>query len=197
MALNEKQKRFVDEYLIDRNGTQAAIRAGYSEKTAAQIATRLLRNVQVQSEISSGTEQQQERTQITADRVLQEYARLAFFDPRKLFDEQGRPKPIDSLDADTAAALVGIELQDVYEGFGEDRQFIGYTKKYRLSDKKGSLDSIARHLGMFNDKLSIEGSLEHSIKNLTDEQLESRIAQLAAKAGISAVTGGAGQEEES
>jgi len=196
MALTSKQKRFVDEYLIDLNATQAAIRAGYSEKTATEQASRLLTLVKVQEAISASTQKQQERTQITADRVLNEYARLAFFDPRKLFDDEGRPKPIQMLDDDTAAALAGLDFQEVYEGFGEERQFIGYTKKYKLVDKKGALDSIARHLGMFNDKLSVTGTLEHSIKNLTDDQLSARISQLATEAGVAASVGRAEASKE-
>lgn len=162
-ALTPKQQRFVDEYLIDLNATQAYIRAGYSARgNVAEVnAARLLRNAQVQAAITEKMKNREKRTEITQDRVLQEYAKIAFFDPRKLFDENGQPKPISELDADTAAVIAGLDVLEEFEGSGEDRHFVGYTKKYKIADKKGALDSVARHLGMFNDKLdlNVTGSL--------------------------------------
>ena len=78
--LTPKQSAFVEEFAIDMNATQAAIRAGYSAKTAKEQATRLLSNVYVAAEIARGRAARSERTGITADRVLQELARVAFFD---------------------------------------------------------------------------------------------------------------------
>lgn len=83
---------------------------------------------------------------------MQEYARLAFFDPRKLFRADGSPKPIEALDDDTAAALTSIDVREEYEGSGEERVFVGYTKKYRLANKMGALNSLAKHMGLFDDK---------------------------------------------
>lgn len=150
--LTPKQRRFVDEYLIDLNATQAAIRAGYSPKTANEQGARLLANVSIAKAIQEARDKQQERTEITQDRVLLEYARIAFFDPRKLFHSDGSPKPIEELDADTAAALAGLEVREEFEGTGENRTFVGYTKKYKLANKLGALDSLAKHLGMLDGK---------------------------------------------
>ena len=152
MALTAKQERFVQEYLVDLNATQAAIRAGYSPKTAYSMGQRLLKNVEVKAAIKAAMEKRSQRVEITQDRVLQEYARLAFFDPRKLFLENGKPKDINELDDDTAAALVGLDVMEEYEGSGEDRVFVGYTKKYKLANKLGALDSLGKHLGMFDGK---------------------------------------------
>lgn len=85
-SLNLKQQRFVDEYLIDLNGTKAAIRAGYSPATAEQIAYQLLQKTSVQAAITEGRRLQQERTQITADRVLREIVAVAVADPRELVE---------------------------------------------------------------------------------------------------------------
>lgn len=152
MALTAKQDRFVQEYLVDLNATQAAIRAGYSERTANEQGARLLANVSIQEAIQAAMDKRSKRVEITQDRVLQEYARLAFFDPRKLFEENGKPKDITALDDDTAAALAGLDVMEEYEGSGEDRQFVGYTKKYKLANKLGALDSLGKHLGMFDGK---------------------------------------------
>lgn len=149
--LTSKQARFIDEYMIDLNATQACIRAGYSANTAQEQSSRLLSNVIVQSALSDRMKDREIRTEITQDRVLKEFARLAFFDPRKLFNEDGRPKSVCELDDDTAAVVSGIDVATVGNAMvGE-----GEILKLKLSDKKGALDSIARHLGMFNDKLNI------------------------------------------
>ena len=102
--LTPKQKAFVSEYLIDLNATQAAIRAGYSPKTANEQGARLLANVSIAQTIQKAMQDREQRTEITQDRVLQEYARLAFYDPRKLFQPDGTPKPIEALDDDAAHA---------------------------------------------------------------------------------------------
>lgn len=149
--LNDRQRRFCDEYLKDLNATQAAIRAKYSSKTAGQIGERLLRNVEVAKYLKERMADREKRTEITQDMVLREYARIGFFDPRKLFDETGRPLPISQLDDDTAAVISGVDVATI----GNAEQGVGEILKLKLADKKGALDSIARHLGMFNDKLDL------------------------------------------
>ena len=150
--LTPKQKAFVSEYLIDKNATQAAFRAGYSKKTAYSMGQENLKKPEIKRAIQKAMQKQQERTEITQDRVLLEYARIAFFDPRKLFRSDGSPKPIEELDTDTAAALAGLEVREEFEGAGENRTFVGYTKKYKLANKLGALDSLAKHLGMLDGK---------------------------------------------
>lgn len=175
--LTPKQEQFVREYLIDLNATQAAIRAGYSKRTANEQGARLLVNASVAEAIREAMSKRAKRTEITADRVLREYARLGFFDPRKLFHDNGQPKEISELDDDTAAALAGLDMVEIYEGTGPDRKFVGYTKKYKIADKKGALDSIAKHLGMFVDRTEITGKdggpIQISrISDLSDDELE-------------------------
>lgn len=150
--LTPKQRRFVDEYLIDLNATQAALRAGYSKKTAYSMGDENLKKPEIKRAIQKAMQKREERTEITQDRVLLEYARLAFYDPRKLFQPDGTPKPIEELDDDTAAALSGLEVREKFEGAGENRTFVGYTKKYKLANKLGALDSLAKHLGMLDGK---------------------------------------------
>lgn len=147
--LTDRQQRFVAEYLIDLNATQAAIRAGYSAKNAGKIGPELLGKTRVSEAIQTAIQERSERTGITQDRVLKEYARIAFFDPRKMFDQDGNPVDISDLDEDTAAALAGLE---VVKECDPDTGTISYTKKYRLANKLGALDSVAKHLGMFDGK---------------------------------------------
>lgn len=153
MALNEKQRQFVQEYLVDLNATQAAKRAGYSERTAYSQGQRLLKHDEIQAAIQEARKAQQERTEITADRVLQEYARVAFFDPRKLFGVDGKPRDVTDLDQETAAALAALDVLESFEG-GE---FVGYVKKYRMASKLHALDALAKHLGLFEKQIQEEG----------------------------------------
>ena len=154
-GLNKRELIFSNEYLVDLNGKQAAIRAGYSPKTAEQMASRLLRKVKVREFIDKLMKKRQEKVGITQERVLQELARIAFFDPKKLFDNEGNPIPITELDDDTAAVIAGLDLKEEYEGYGDERKFVGYTKKIKLSDKNSALNLAMRHLGMLNDNLNL------------------------------------------
>lgn len=159
--LTPKQQCFVDEYLIDLNATAAAERAGYKDPS---IGRQLITKNNVSEEIEKRKADRSARTEITQDRVLREYARIAFFDPRKLFNNDGSPKGITDLDDDTAAVIAGLDVQEVYEGAGDDRKFVGYIKKYKIADKKGALDSVAKHLGMFVEKFDLKGDLSFDIK---------------------------------
>ncbi len=150
MALTPKQQRFVDEYLVDLNATAAAKRAGYSEKTAYSMGQRLLKKVEIQKAVQDRQAELKDKLEITQERVLQEYARIAFFDPRKLFQDSGAPRDITALDDDTAAALAGLDVMEEYDGVGQDRVFVGYTKKYKVSNKLEALKDLAKHLGLFD-----------------------------------------------
>lgn len=155
-TLNPKQARFVAEYLVDLNAKQAAIRAGYSSRTAQVQGSRLLSKAKVADAIQVGQKAREERTRITQDRVLQELARLAFFDIRRLYNEDGSLKAPHELDDDTAAAVAQLESLEEYAGSGEDRALIGHTKKAKTFSKDAALSLAMRHLGMLNDKLTIQ-----------------------------------------
>ncbi len=149
--LTPKQIRFVEEYLIDLNATGAARRAGYSERTADVQASRLLGNVKVQAAISTKQAKRSANTEITAERVLRELARLSFTDPRKLYKPDGSLIPIRDLDDDSAATIASVEVFEEYEGTGECRRLVGHTKKLKRWDKVASLDKLGRHLGLWKD----------------------------------------------
>jgi phage terminase small subunit len=130
-----------------------------TDKSIDEEACRLYNDRKVSSRLTQLKESFRQRNMITVERVLKEYAKLGFFDPRNLFDADGKPKDITELDDETAAALAGLDIQEVYEGFGDDRKFVGYTKKYKLTDKKAALDSMARYLGMFTDKTEVDNKV--------------------------------------
>lgn len=168
MKLTPKQERFVAEYLVDLNATAAAKRAGYNEKTAYSMGQRLLKNVEVQKRVQEANIARQERTEITQDMVLRETAKLAFFDIRKMFGKDGKPLDISELDDDTAAALVGLDVQDVYEGNGDQKQFVGYIKKYKMADKLKALELLGKHTGAFEKQDTQTAALETAMRALAD-----------------------------
>ena len=182
MALNAKQRRFVDEYLIDLNATQAAIRAGYSKKTAAQIGEKLLRKVEIQSEIAKRQQKRSLRTEISQDRVLTELARIGFADIRKAVkwgetmlrvadSETGETEAYhglalissDEIDDDTAAAIA--EVSEGPKGI-----------KIKFHDKKGALADLAKHVGVDRIKAAYDADLE--LKRLQAEKLKAEIEAL-------------------
>ena len=166
--LTPKQARFADEYLIDLNATAAYKRAGYVAKgNAAEVnATRLLRNAQVQEYLSSRMKAREQRIGITQDRVLQELARIAFFDIRKLYNPDGSLKRPDELDDDAAAVLVGIDVVEMASGGkdGEANHVPMFTKKAKVADKNNALTLAMRHLGMLTDKLQHSGDQSAPIR---------------------------------
>jgi len=180
--LTPKQAQFVKEYLVDLNATQAAIRAGYSAKMADKIGSQLLGKTRVLESVQKAMAERSQRTEITADRVLAEYAKLAFFDPRKFYDDNGCLIPIHELPDDAAACIAGMDVST--ERVGKDKDGspeFATVRKIKLVDKKGALDSVARHLGMFNDKLNLSGSLEQRVREMTPEEIQAELAALRAK----------------
>lgn len=172
-ALTDKQQRFVAEYLVDLNATQAAIRAGYSVKTAGSVGFENLKKPEIAAAVQSAMKARAQRTEITADRVLQELARIAFFDIRKLYNETGGMKAPHELDDDAAAVLSGVDVTEEFEGHGADRQQVGFTKKAKVFDKGTALTLAMRHLGMLKDKVEHTGANGGPVQtvNLTPDQL--------------------------
>ena len=150
-SLNAKQARFVEEYLIDLNATQAAIRAGYSERTAKQQGQRLLTNVDVAAAVSAGQKARSARTEITQDRVLEELAKIGFSDLRKVFTPAGGILDPQDWDDETAGAISSLEVVRRHQGDKDEdgNNLVEYTHKIKVWDKLSALEKLGKHLGMF------------------------------------------------
>ena len=160
--LTAKQARFVQEYMIDLNATQAAIRAGYSQRRASEIAYQLLQKTPVQDAIAAAQEIREKRLDITADRVVAELARLAFADTTTAVRIEGGRVVVqdtDEMDENTRRAISEIS---------ETVTTNGGTLKVKFHDKVKALELLSRHLGILNDKLSVNAKTEVSC----DEGLE-------------------------
>ena len=150
MALTAKQERFVAEYLIDLNATQAAIRAGYSEKTARQVGAENLTKPVIGAAIQEAQAKRSERTEITQDRVLRELAKIGFSDLRKTMTRGGALLDPNAWDDDTAGAIAAIEVVTRPGGFDDEgNREVEHVHKIKAWDKLSALEKMGKHLGMF------------------------------------------------
>lgn len=146
--LTERQQKFVDEYLIDLNATQAAIRAGYSAKTADQQGSRLLTNVKVQQVISEIMAERSKRTGINQDRVVQELAKIALVNMSDIINDKGEIKP--SATADDLSCIESIK----YKHSASDSSEM-VEREIKVASKLKALELLGKHLGMWNDKIDV------------------------------------------
>jgi phage terminase small subunit len=163
--LTAKQTAFVSEFLVDGNATAAAKRSGYSERTAEKIGSENLSKPEIAKAIAAKQAKRYAKQDITAERILAELARVAFLDVGKMLNDDGAMKPISELDADTRAAIAGLELSEIRD---EDGKPIGTLKKIKIADKLVALDKLARNFGLLQDKLKISGDAENPIKMLIE-----------------------------
>lgn len=151
-AVAAREVAFAHAYLANgMNGTQAAISAGFSAKGAEVTASRLLRRTKVKAILVEAAKKAAEAGGLTVERTLREVARVAYSDPRKLYDKDGNLIPVHLLDDDTAATVASIEVLEEYAGRGENRELVGYTKKLKHWDKNGALEKAMKYHGLYRE----------------------------------------------
>ena len=155
--LTDKQRAFVAEYLVDLNATQAAIRAGYSAKTAGAIGDENLRKPAIAKAVELEQAKRAERTELTQGRVLEELKRIAFGDLRDAV--VWGPSGIELVDS---AALTDAQAAAISE-IGETVTKEGGSTRIKRHDKVKALELIMRHMGMLNDKLKLSGELDLAV----------------------------------
>lgn len=157
--LTPKQERFVSEYLVDLNATQAAVRAGYSAKTAKAIGAENLTKPAIQSAVTAAMAERSRRTEITQDAVLTELAILLRSDVRHFrVDEQTGALVLSDGAPDSAwRAVSSVKHRRTVSGHGKDRETT-YEVEYRLWDKPAAVKMAGQHLAMFTDKQEITGA---------------------------------------
>jgi phage terminase small subunit len=151
--LTPKQAIFVAEYLIDGNGRRAAAAAGFSKKGAHVISARLLRNVKVAAAIAEAHTRRAGKLEVTAERVLEELAKLAFYDPGDSYDADGKRIPVARLGDITRAAVSSVEDVSI-DSPGQVRTT---TQKLKLADKGQNLERLGRYLKLFTDRFGHAG----------------------------------------
>ena len=156
--MTDKQKLFCNEYIKDFNATRAYKEAYPSckkDSTANVNGSKLLRNAKVQEYIEQLKEELKAQGKVTQEMIIQELAKIGFSDIRKLYTERGSLKNIQDIDDNTAAAISSIESFEEYEGRGNDREYIGDTKKIKMYSKEKALELLGKQIGMFKDKVEV------------------------------------------
>lgn len=160
--MTKKQKRFCEEYLIDLNATQAAIRAGYSPDTAGAIGAENLTKPEIQRAVARDMAERSRRTGVNAERVVLELAKVAFVNVGNVIDATDATLKEDAAPEDLAA-IQSIKVKDMGD--------MGIEREIRMADKLKALELLGRHLGMFNDKMRLDAKLDTG-------KLDSILAQL-------------------
>ena len=166
--MTKKQKLFIEEYLIDLNATQAAIRAGYSPDTAYAIGNENLKKPEIRARIDKAMAERSKRTGINQDRILMELAKIALVNPKDVVNFDTATIKEEALPEDLAAvASVKVKVFPTKDGEGIEREI-------KFHDKNKSLEMAGRHLGMFKDKVEVSGSLDVEKTKLDDILMQMR-----------------------
>ena len=160
--LTPKQKRFITEYLIDLNATQACIRAGYSERNAGKIGPELLGKTRIAAAIGEKTAKQLNSRELSAARILEEMRRCALVDIRTLFDAQGNLKPIHTLTEEEAAAIGGFEVIKKNAEAGDG--VIDTIHKVKVLDKTKSLEMLGKYFGLLMEHVKHSGEVTVTVE---------------------------------
>ncbi|HHW1969401.1 TPA: terminase small subunit [Pseudomonas aeruginosa] len=156
MALTKKQRLFVDEYLIDLNATQAAIRAGYSTRLATEIGYQLLQRPEVAQAIQAAMAERSKRTEVEADYVIRRLREIDEMDVLDILEDDGSFRSIRDWPKAWRQFLSGIEIAELFEGRGDDRRIAGVLRKVKWPDKLRNLELLSRHVGTESAALDLE-----------------------------------------
>ena len=191
-----KMQKFAEELSVSGNGTRSYTKAGYSATSdviAAAEGSKLLRHPKVISYLAYLKAQRAKKLEITIDRFVQETARLAFFDIRKLLAADGSPKPPSEWDDDTAAAVSGMDVGEImFDGEGKTAR----VKKIKMSSKEKALDMLGRYLGAFlADKVDPTKDGGEAAQSVVNAIIEGARKQLLRNGSGGGSTPGAGGDK--
>lgn len=174
-----QERVFIAEYLISLDPYDAARKARYSETVAKTKAYQWVSNSKVKPHVYKAIRdrmrKREERTNITADRVLEQVGRMTFFDPRRLSDEEGRPISLHKLPDDVAMAIQGVELVTIGNkdaGFGE-------VTKYKMTDRNSAAEKLMKHLGLYS-----KDNAQKGLADASPEEVAKILAQRLKAQGI-------------
>ena len=161
MALTAKQQRFVVEYLVDLNATQAAIRAGYAAKGAKDQAYQLMQRPVIAAAIKEAMEARNQRTQVDADYVLNRLTEIDQMDLLDILDDDMSIKPLSKWPKVWRQSLSGFDIAEMFEGVGKERDLVGLMKKIKWPDKVKNLELLGKHVNVnaFREQVAIDVTL--------------------------------------
>lgn len=183
--LNPKQEIFCQLYTKYWEATRAAREAGYSVKSAHMLGYQLLQHPLVQKRIDELKEHALKEIGCSRERVLLELTRIATVDLSLAFDEMGQMKPLKEIPEDVRRAIAGIEVNEIFDGQGDQKSVIGLAKKIKFWDKPKSLELLGKHMKLFADRLEVSGkdggpieTYSLHLQALTPEELEAKRLRL-------------------
>lgn len=158
--LSTRESVFVAEYLVDLNATRAALRAGYRAKHIEEMARQVMARPHVRAAVDEALARRASRVEVKADDVLRALLRSLNSDIRQAFGEDGCLKPIRELPDDVALAIASVEVDEIWEGRGEERTQVGVTRKVKFWSKDKAIELALKHLGLLTDKSEVKVSGE-------------------------------------
>ncbi len=167
--LTPQQERFCHEYIKDYNGTQAAIRAHYSPKSARKIASHLWTKVDIRGKINALIKEQFDNIKADVHMVLQGLCSAANIDIRMAYDEDGNLLPIKDIPEPLAKAITEIRTEELFDGQGKDRKHIGTAKTIKITDRMRARELIGKYRKMFIEVMEHRG-----IENLAEQIKKAR-----------------------
>lgn len=150
------EEKFCHYYLVNRNGTDAAIKAGYSRKVAASEACILLRQHNIRLRINELIKKQLDKVDLKTSTIIRELMNSAMVNITDAYNEDGTIKPLHEMPESLQKAIISIETEEIYTGSGEERRAVGQARKIKIHDRVSSLKLLGQHLKMFTDVMQIE-----------------------------------------
>lgn len=170
MAMTVKRHRFVAEYLVDLNATQAAIRAGYAKKGAKDQAYALMQIPEVAQAIEKAMSERGKRLKVDADYVLQRLVEIDQLDLLDILEDDLSLKPLKQWPKAWRQYLVGFDLAEMFEGQGKDRDMVGILKKIKWPDKVRNLELLGKHVNVN----AFKEQVEVNVTGLADRMAKAR-----------------------
>ena len=166
--LTDKEEWLCREFVSDagENKTRAYLRVfkGCTYDSARTLAAKLFADVRIMNRVNELRAERNKRLEITADKVLAGIAKLAFYDSRDFFDDNGKLKPLSELDPDHADVIAGLET--FHKVTGEESDEVAITTKIKLADRGQNLERLGKYLKLFTDKMEL-GGVDGKDLNLT------------------------------
>jgi phage terminase small subunit len=168
VALDQRRRVFVTEFCRDRNGKRASQAAGYKN----DVSNQLLRETEIALAIENDLRRREASIVRDSEAVLDELARVGFSDLRKVFSKDGGLLPVSEWPEDTARAISSVEVEELFEGSGKDREQVGWTKKVKLWPKTEALSLLGKNLKLFTDVIDVR------VEAMTNEERAMRAEAL-------------------
>lgn len=183
-AMAARYAHFVDAYIANGgNGADAAIQAGYSPRSAARLAFKILERADVQETLAKRRSALAVKHDLTTDAVIAELSMIVHSDPADLFDDDGKMLPIKRMSAKMRRAISSIEVDELFDGAGQDRICVGLTKKVKLWDKNSAIEKAMKHLGLFAEDNKQRASALDELSRDVLKEIEARLNEMAAQDG--------------